>query len=80
MIKYDPLILLFDKNIEYQKIDVSEEIKDQSEVDVSKEDTAQKTETEGALTDTVEWVESTKKENETAEKNSETRRVWSANV
>ena len=55
------------ENIEYQKIDVSEEIKDQSEVDVSKEDTAQKTETEGALTDTVEWVESTKKESDSQE-------------
>lgn len=50
------------ENIAYEKIDVTEEIKDQSEVDVSKEDTAQKTETEGSLKDTVEWVESTKKE------------------
>ena len=48
--------------IEYEKIDVSDEIKDQSEVDVSKEDTAQKLETEATLTDTVEWVASTKKE------------------
>lgn len=55
------------ENIDYQKIDVSDEIKDQSEVDVSKEDTAQKTETEGALTDTVEWVESTKKESSSQE-------------
>ena len=55
------------ENIEYQKIDVSDEIKDQSEVDVSKEDTAQKTETEGALTDTVDWVESTKKEADSKE-------------
>lgn len=47
--------------IEYEKIDVSDEIKDQSEVDASKEDTAQKTETEAVLTDTVEWVTSDKK-------------------
>ena len=47
--------------IEYEKIDVSDEIKDQSEVDASKEDTAQKTETEEVLTDTVEWVISDKK-------------------
>ena len=55
------------ENIEYQKIDVTEEIKDQSEVDVSKEDTAQKTETEAVLTDTVEWVESTQTEASTGE-------------
>ena len=55
------------ENIDYQKIDVSDEIKDQSEVDVSKEDTAQKTETEATLTDTVEWVESTKKESSSQE-------------
>lgn len=47
--------------IEYEKIDVSDEIKDQSEVDASKEDTAQKTETEEVLADTVEWVISEKK-------------------
>ena len=47
--------------IEYEKIDVSDEIKDQSEVDASKEDTAQKTETEEVLEDTVEWVISEKK-------------------
>ena len=55
------------ENIAYEKIDVSDEIKDQSEVDVSKEDTAQKTETEATLTDTVEWVESTKKESSSQE-------------
>ena len=56
------------ENIAYEKIDVTEEIKDQSEVDVSKEDTAQKTETEAVLTDTVEWVASTKKESSSGEK------------
>lgn len=55
------------ENIAYEKIDVTEEIKDQSEVDVSKEDTAQKLETEGTLTDTVEWVASTKKESSSEE-------------
>ncbi len=50
------------ENIEYQKIDVSDEIKKESEVDLSKEDTGKKQETEGTLTDTVEWVESTKTE------------------
>lgn len=53
--------------IVYEKIDVTEEIKDQSEVDISKEDTAQKVETESVLTDTVEWVESTKKESNSQE-------------
>ena len=55
------------ENIAYEKIDVTEEIKDQSEVDVSKEDTAQKLETEATLTDTVEWVASTKKESTSQE-------------
>ena len=50
------------ESIEYQKIDVSDEIKDQSEVDVSKEDTAHKQETEAVLQDTVEWVPSRKEE------------------
>lgn len=48
------------ETIDYQKIDVSDEIKKESEVDLSKEDTGKKQETEGTLTDTVEWVESTK--------------------
>lgn len=50
------------ENIDYQKIDVSNEIKNASEVNVAKEDTAAKVETEATLTDTVEWVESTKTE------------------
>ena len=50
------------EKIDYKKIDVSDEIKDQSEVNVAQEDTAKKTETEGTLQDTVEWVESTKTE------------------
>ncbi|MBR5596918.1 MAG: Ig-like domain-containing protein [Lachnospiraceae bacterium] len=55
------------ENIAYEKIDVSEEIKNQNEVDVSKEDTAKKTETEAVLADTVEWVESSKKESNSQE-------------
>jgi len=48
--------------IEYKKIDVKDEIKTESEVNVAKEDTAiQEAETAPALKDTVEWVESTKK-------------------
>ncbi|MBQ9989624.1 MAG: Ig-like domain-containing protein [Lachnospiraceae bacterium] len=50
------------ENIDYQKIDVSDEIKKESEVNVAQEDTSAKVETEATLTDTVEWVESTKTE------------------
>ena len=50
------------ENIDYQKIDVSNEIKKESEVNVAQEDTQAKVETEGTLTDTVEWVESSKTE------------------
>ena len=50
------------ENIDYQKIDVSDEIKSESQVNVAQEDTAAKVETEATLTDTVEWVESTKTE------------------
>lgn len=50
------------EKIDYQKIDVSDEIKDESQINVSQEDTAAKVETEATLTDTVEWVESTKTE------------------
>lgn len=48
------------ENIDYEKIDVSDEIKNQNEVDVTKEDTAKKEETEAVLQNTVEWVESRK--------------------
>lgn len=49
------------KEIAYQKVDVSDEIKDESEIDSKKEDTKDKeTEVESILTDTVAWVESTK--------------------
>lgn len=47
--------------IEYKKVDVAAEIKSENEIDVAKEDTAKNdTEVESTLTDTVEWVESTK--------------------
>ncbi|MFU2421884.1 MAG: hypothetical protein ACM677_02955, partial [Bacteroides sp.] len=49
------------KEIAYQKVDVSDEIKKESEIDSKKEDTMiNDTEQESTLTDTVAWVESTK--------------------
>ena len=49
------------KEIAYQQVDVSDEIKKESEVDSKKEDTMiNDTEQESTLTDTVAWVESTK--------------------
>ena len=48
------------KDIAYEKVDVANEVKTEAEVDVKKEDTAQKdTAVESALQDTVAWVEST---------------------
>lgn len=47
--------------IEYKKVDVADEVKKESEVNVAQEDTAvQDTAIESQLKDTVEWVESTK--------------------
>lgn len=49
------------ENLDYEKVDVSDEIKNESEIDASKEDTAKNdVEEESRLQDTVEWVESTK--------------------
>ena len=48
--------------IEYKKIDVSDEVKSESEINAAIEDTAKANEVEAVLTDTVEWVESTKTE------------------
>ncbi|MCR5255586.1 MAG: Ig-like domain-containing protein [Acetatifactor sp.] len=46
--------------IAYEKIDVSDEVKTEAEIDVAKEDTAANdTVVESKLTDTVEWVAST---------------------
>ena len=48
------------KDIAYQKVDVANEVKSESEVDAKKEDTAKNdTVVESALQDTVAWVEST---------------------
>lgn len=47
--------------IAYKKVDVADEVKDESEVNAAAEDkTVQNTVVESVLTDTVEWVESTK--------------------
>ncbi len=46
--------------IEYKKIDVTDEIKKESEINVAKEDTAIAPAVESVLQDTVEWVASTK--------------------
>ena len=49
--------------IEYKKVDVADEVKTEAEVNVAIEDTKkEETVVESQLTDTVEWVESTKKE------------------
>ena len=50
--------------IEYAKVDVSDEVKTESQVNVAKEDTEhqQKQAVQSAITDTVEYVESTKTE------------------
>lgn len=48
------------KDIAYQKIDVSDEVKTESQVNVATEEQKkQEPEVESSLTDTVEWVEST---------------------
>ena len=48
------------KDIAYQKVDVANEVKSESEIDAKKEDTAKNdTVVESALQDTVAWVEST---------------------
>ena len=47
--------------IAYKKVDVADEVKSESEINAAKEDTALQDMTEeSTLTDTVEWVESTK--------------------
>jgi len=50
--------------IEYKKVDVSDEVKTESQVNVAIEETKkQEPPVESVLTDTVEWVESTRSEN-----------------
>ena len=46
--------------IVYEKVDVSDEVKKESEINAAKEDTEIQTQVESVLTDTVEWVESTR--------------------
>lgn len=46
--------------VEMKAVDVSNEVKKESQVNAAKEDTQVKTEVESQLKDTVEWVESTK--------------------
>ncbi len=46
--------------IEYKKIDVTDEVKKESEINTAKEDTAVAPPVESVAKDTVEWVESTK--------------------
>ncbi|MBQ7840402.1 MAG: Ig-like domain-containing protein [Lachnospiraceae bacterium] len=53
------LVTVKDK-IEYKKIDVTDEVKTESEINAAKEDTKVATQIESVQTDTVEWVESTK--------------------
>lgn len=49
------------EKLDYEKVDVSDEIKTEAEVDAAKEDTAKnEVEQESSLQDTVAWVESTK--------------------
>lgn len=57
----DPVAITVKDTIEYKKVDITGEIKKESEVNVAKEDTAKNdTAVESTNTDTVEWVESTK--------------------
>ena len=57
----DPVAITVKDTIEYKKVDVADEIKTEKEINAAQEDTAKNdTVQEGALTDTVEWVESTK--------------------
>ncbi len=47
------------KDIAYQKVDVSGEVKKESEIDTSQEEQKRQNDVESGLEDTVEWVEST---------------------
>ena len=66
--KYEDYIILTDtqkvnvkKEIAYEKIEVADEIRDESEIDAEEEDTKEnELEIESTLQDTVSWVESTK--------------------
>ena len=56
----EALTVTIKENIDYKKIDVADEVKTESEINAKAEDTAIGQKVEGVLTDTVEWVESTK--------------------
>lgn len=56
----DEYTVVVKDTIEYVKVDVSDEIKKEEEIDVAVEDTAEEVEQEEVLADTVEWVDSTK--------------------
>ena len=60
----DPKSIEVKDTIEYAKVDVSDEVKTESQVNVAKEDTEhqQKQAVQSAITDTVEYVESTRTE------------------
>ncbi|MBP9995724.1 MAG: hypothetical protein KBT19_00445 [Lachnospiraceae bacterium] len=59
-ISTDSVKVTIKENLDYKKIDVSDEVKKESQINVAKEDTAKKEAGGQALADTVEWVESTK--------------------
>ena len=58
MVAYNKKVVVKDK-IEYEKVDVSAEIKSENEIDVSKEEQQVQEPVESVLQDTVGWVEST---------------------
>lgn len=59
MVAYNKKVTVKDK-IEYEKIDVTAEIKDESEIDIKNEEQQVEQPVESVLQDTVAWVESTK--------------------
>ena len=67
-----PVSVTVKDTIEYKKVDIADEVKTESQVNVAVEDTAvNQTTVESTNTDTVEWVESTKTLIEGTEKNEE---------
>lgn len=57
----DPVTIAVKDTIEYKKVDITGEVKKESEINVAQEDTAvNDTVVESSNQDTVEWVESTK--------------------
>jgi len=58
----EPVTVTIKENLDFKKIDVSDEVKTEAQINAKAEDTALGNATEGTLKDTVEWVESTKVE------------------